>query len=110
MHKSGTPVNWKVVMDNNIESYHLTLSGPAHKTLTSMIDFEQYIPKTFKNWWTLHGPHHPGLKEFYGIEVGDQSYQTRDYINTTLFPNLTIFCVPYADYVGTFLMVVELVE
>ncbi|MEM7194311.1 MAG: aromatic ring-hydroxylating dioxygenase subunit alpha [Pseudomonadota bacterium] len=104
-HDFIAPVNWKVVMDNNIESYHLSLSGPAHVELTSMIDFEKYIPRTYDNWWVLHAPHRPGLTSFYGIEVGDQSFQTADYINTTLFPNVTFFCVPYADYVGTFLMI-----
>ena len=104
-HDFVVPVNWKVVMDNNIESYHLTLSGPAHKELTSMIDFEQYLPRTYENWWVLLGPAKSGKREFYGIEVGDQPYQTKDYINTSLFPNVTIFCVPYADYVGIFLMI-----
>ena len=96
-HDFVAPVNWKVVMDNNIESYHLTLSGPAHKELTAMIDFEKYIPRTYKNWWVLLAPHHPDLKEFYGIEVGDQTYQTKSYINTSLFPNVTFFRVPSAE-------------
>ena len=104
-HDFIAPVNWKVVMDNNIESYHLTLSGPAHKELTSMIDFEQYIPRVYDNWWVLLGPCKPGLEEVYGVRIGDQPYQTDSYINTTLFPNVTIFCVPYADYVGTFLII-----
>ena len=104
-HDFIAPVNWKVVMDNNIESYHLTLSGPAHKELTSMIDFEKYIPQTFKNWWVLLAPHRPGLTNFYGVEVGDQPHQTKSYINTSLFPNVTFFCVPYADYLGVFLMI-----
>ena len=104
-HDFDAPVNWKVVMDNNIESYHLTLSGPAHKELTAMVDFENYLPRTFENWWVLLGPSKPDKTEYYGIEVGEQPYQTDAYINTSLFPNLTIFCVPYADYVGTFMMI-----
>lgn len=104
-HDFIAPVNWKVVMDNNIESYHLTLSGPAHKELTDMVDFENYLPRTYENWWVLLGPSKPDKKEYYGIQIDDQPYQTDAYINTSLFPNLTIFCVPYADYVGTFLMI-----
>ena len=103
-HDFIAPVNWKVVMDNNIESYHLTLSGPAHKELTSMIDFKHYIPRTYQNWWVLHGPSKPDLKKVYGVDIKNQPYQTKDYINTSLFPNVTIYCVPYADYVGTFIM------
>ncbi|MEM7208771.1 MAG: aromatic ring-hydroxylating dioxygenase subunit alpha [Pseudomonadota bacterium] len=104
-HDFVAPVNWKVVMDNNIESYHLMLSGPAHRELTSMVDFENYLPRTYDNWWVLLGPSKREKDTFYGIEIGEQTYQTDAYINTSLFPNVTVFCVPYADYVGTFLMI-----
>ena len=58
-----------------------------------------------KTGGSCSAPHRPGLTSFYGVEVGDQSYQTENYINTSLFPNVTFFCVPYADYLGVFVII-----
>ncbi|MEM7538386.1 MAG: aromatic ring-hydroxylating dioxygenase subunit alpha [Chloroflexota bacterium] len=99
------PINWKVAMDNGIEAYHLMLSGPAHKELTHMLDFKQFLPQVHDNWWALMGPPKPGLTEVYGVEIGDSPYQTDHFINTWLFPNTAIYCVPYVDYVATFLVI-----
>ncbi|MEL7258388.1 MAG: aromatic ring-hydroxylating dioxygenase subunit alpha, partial [Pseudomonadota bacterium] len=38
------PVNWKVIVDNAIESYHVMLSGPCHKELADFLDFEKDLP------------------------------------------------------------------
>ena len=50
------PVNWKVIVDNAIESYHVMLSGPCHKELADFLDFEKDLPICRGNWWTLGWP------------------------------------------------------
>ena len=96
------PVNWKVVVDNAIESYHVELSGPHHKELAAFLDFEQDVAIARDNWWTLGGPVKPGLTEMFGVKIADQPYQTTTYMNWWLFPNNCIYLVPYVDMVATF--------
>ena len=99
------PVNWKVVVDNGIEAYHLTRSGPAHKDLTRILDFEKFTPEIHDNWWVLAGPTKAGLKEIYGEKIRDFPYQTDHFVVTWLFPNTGIFCLPYTDFVSTFTVI-----
>ena len=37
------PANWKVIQENSIEGYHFDYSGPAHKELVQLIDFERQL-------------------------------------------------------------------
>ncbi len=99
------PVNWKVVVDNAIESYHVMLSGPCHKELADFLDFEKDLPIARDNWWTLGGPVKPGLTEMFGVKIGDAPYQTETYMNWWLFPNTCIYLVPYTDIVATFMII-----
>ncbi len=99
------PVNWKVIVDNAIESYHLTLSGPRHKELAAFVDFEKDVPICRGNWWTLGGPSKPGLTEMFGEKIGNDAYQTDMYMNWWLFPNTCIYLVPYTDIVANFLII-----
>ncbi|MEM7426407.1 MAG: aromatic ring-hydroxylating dioxygenase subunit alpha [Pseudomonadota bacterium] len=99
------PVNWKVVVDNAIESYHVLLSGPCHKELASFLDYEHDLPIARGNWWTLGGPVKPGLTELFGVEIGNEPYQTDIYMNWWLFPATCVYLVPYVDFVATFLII-----
>lgn len=99
------PVNWKIIIDNAIESYHVMLSGPRHRELAAFLDFENDIPVTRGNWWTLGGPVKPGLTEMFGVRIGDDPYQTETYMNWWLFPNTCVYLVPYVDLVSTFQIV-----
>ena len=101
-HDFIAPVNWKVVVDNAIESYHVLLSGPCHKELAAFLDYDKDLPVTRGNWWTLGGPVKPGLSEIFGVEIGDEPYQTEIYMNWWLFPATCIYLVPYVDFVATF--------
>lgn len=101
-HDFIAPVNWKIVVDNAIESYHVLLSGPCHKELAAFLDYEKDLPITRGNWWTLGGPVKTGLTEIFGVEIADQPYQTETYMNWWLFPGTCIYLVPYVDFVATF--------
>lgn len=99
------PANWKVVMDNNIEGYHLNLSGPVHKDLSALIDFERFVFTPHGPWWSYIAPGRTELTEAYGVPLDDEA---RDrfgtFVNITLWPTTTIFRFPYSAYIGVFLI------
>lgn len=99
------PVNWKVVVDNAIESYHVMLSGPCHKELAEFLDFEKDLPVCRGNWWTLGGPVRPGLSSLFDVPITDEPYQTEIYMNWWLFPATCLYLVPYTDMISTFLII-----
>jgi choline monooxygenase len=96
--------NWKVVVDNAIEGYHFPLSGRYHRELADVIDYDRWDPSAHGKWWVFKGPPKPGLTEAYGTPVGNASYQTDWFFNLNLWPYNTLYAFPYADFVGTFLM------
>ncbi|MEO0772154.1 MAG: aromatic ring-hydroxylating dioxygenase subunit alpha [Pseudomonadota bacterium] len=99
------PANWKVIVDNAIESYHVMLSGPCHKELADFLDFKMDLPICRGNWWTLGGPIKEGLNEMFGVPLNDEPYQTETYMNWWLFPATCLYTVPYTDLVSTFLII-----
>ncbi|MBM3585200.1 MAG: aromatic ring-hydroxylating dioxygenase subunit alpha [Alphaproteobacteria bacterium] len=98
------PANWKVVVDNAIEGYHFPISGRYHAELAKIIDYDRWDPRAHGQWWVFKGPPKPGLKEAYGVPVGNGPYQTDWFFNLNLWPYNTIYAFPYADFIGTFLM------
>jgi len=99
------PANWKVIMDNSIEGYHFSLSGPVHKHLASLIDFKRYELKAHGKWWTYIGPPKPGANSAYGESLEGATYQTDWFFNIGIWPNTTFYCFPFSDIVATFIMI-----
>ena len=93
--------NWKVIVDNAIEGYHFKLSGPHHKDLAALIDFDKYELNAHGKWWDFKGPPVP-TKTAFGEIVEGQTYQTDWFYNIQLWPMTTIYAFPYADAIGTF--------
>ena len=93
--------NWKVIVDNAIEGYHFKLSGPHHKDLAALIDFDKYELNAHGKWWDFKGPPVPTKKAF-GEIIEGQTYQTDWFYNIQLWPMTTIYAFPYADAIGTF--------
>lgn len=93
--------NWKVIVDNAIEGYHFELSGPVHKQLASLIDFNQYELNAHGKWWDFKGPPLPTDTAF-GYAVAGETYQTDWFYNIQLWPTTTFYVFPYADVIGTF--------
>ncbi|MFI4888952.1 MAG: aromatic ring-hydroxylating dioxygenase subunit alpha [Steroidobacterales bacterium] len=99
------PANWKVIQENSIEGYHFEFSGPAHAQLVDLIDFAQYTLSPNGDWWTYIGPPKPGATHAYGLPLQGASWQTDSFFNFGLWPNTTLYVFPYADVVGTFIMI-----
>jgi carnitine monooxygenase subunit len=93
--------NWKVIVDNAIEGYHFKLSGPHHKELAALIDFDRYALTPHGKWWDFKGPGLPVDKAF-GYPVKGEKYQTDWFYNIQFWPTTTIYAFPYADAIGTF--------
>ena len=97
--------NWKVIQENSIEGYHFSFSGPVHRELAQLIDFDGYTLTPRGDWWTYIGPPKPGTTQAYGVPLEGATWQTDWFFNLGLFPNATIYAFPYADVVGTFIMI-----
>ena len=99
------PANWKVIMDNSIEGYHFDRSGPVHKQLARLIDFKQYALTAHGKWWTYMAPPRPGASSAYGEPLAGATWQTDWFFNIGVWPNTTFYCFPFADMLGTFIMI-----
>ena len=95
--------NWKVIVDNEIEGYHFPLSGPVHRELALIIDYERWDPTAHGKWWVFKSPPKPGVTNAYGERIGNVAHQTDWFFNIKLWPYNTFYVFPYADFLGTFL-------
>jgi phenylpropionate dioxygenase-like ring-hydroxylating dioxygenase large terminal subunit len=93
--------NWKIITDNAIEGYHFQLSGPVHKELAALIDFDGYTLEEHGAWWDFKGPPKP-VETAFGHPVAGEKYQTDWFYNIQLWPMTTLYAFPYADVIGTF--------
>jgi choline monooxygenase len=98
------PANWKVIQENSIEGYHFDYSGPVHKQLVELIDFEGYTLEAHDKYWTYIGPPAAGATHAYGAPLANARWQTDGFFNIGLWPNATIYAFPYSDVIGTFIM------
>jgi choline monooxygenase len=96
--------NWKVIQENSIEGYHFDYSGPAHRQLVKLIDFERFELTPRGEWWTYIGPPRRDATSAYGEPLAGATWQTDWFFNFGLWPNATLYVFPYADVVGTFIM------
>jgi choline monooxygenase len=96
--------NWKVIQENSIEGYHFDYSGPVHKQLVQLIDFEGYRLEPHDKYWTYIGPPRKGVTHAYGVPLEGARWQTDGFFNIGLWPNTTLYAFPYSDMVGTFIM------
>jgi len=98
--------NWKAIVDNFIESYHLALSGPAHKAFTDLVDCNK---STFKvmthNIWSSHiGPSGPKHNTAYDYEKPRDIGGSNQFVSIHLFPDIGLLFFPGASAVVSFIM------
>ena len=102
--------NWKVVVDNFIESYHLKLSGPAHKAFTDLVDCASYQvvihggPDSPIYLWSSHvarpGPNKTKVYDYTDtIRFGVNN----DCLHVHLFPDIGFLLLPGPDLMVAFI-------
>lgn len=99
------PANWKVVMDNSIEGYHFSLSGPCHVDLASLIDFAGYKLTQRDKWWTYIAPANLKAESAYGVPLTSEKNPDECFFNIGLWPHNTFYTFPYSDFLATFLII-----
>ncbi len=99
------PANWKVIMDNSIEGYHFSLSGPCHVELGRLIDFDGYKLTARDKWWTYIAPSNLKVRDPYGVELSDEPDPHDKFFNIGLWPNNTFYHFPFSKFFATFVMI-----
>lgn len=99
------PANWKVIMDNSIEGYHFSLSGPHHVALAGLIDFAGYRLVQHDKWWTYIAPANRDATHAYGVPLGDTKRAEECFFNIGIWPHNTFYTFPYSDFLATFLII-----
>ena len=94
--------NWKLVVENATEGYHFRLSGSAHKTFASLIQYEKYEMVPRGMWWHVGGPGKPNVTQAYGHKIGKSKYQTDWFFSVFFWPHTSLYAHPFADFVGSF--------
>lgn len=98
------PANWKVIMDNSIEGYHFSLSGPHHVELAGLIDFAGYRLTQHDKWWTYIAPANRDATAAYGVPLGDK-HPDECFFNIGIWPHNTFYTFPYSAFLATFLII-----
>ena len=99
------PANWKVIMDNSIEGYHFSLSGPCHIELGRLIDFSGYQLHANDKWWTYIAPTDLSVRDPYGVTLNDEPDPNDQFFNIGLWPNNTFYHFPFSKFFATFVMI-----
>jgi carnitine monooxygenase subunit len=99
------PANWKVVMDNSIEGYHFSLSGPCHVDLADLIDFGGYKLTQHDQWWTYQAPANLQAESAYGVPLTGERNPAESFFNIGLWPNNTFYTFPYSEFLASFLII-----
>lgn len=99
------PANWKVIMDNSIEGYHFSLSGPCHVELGRLIDFSGYKLKAQDKWWTYIAPTDLSVRDPYGVTLDEAPDPDDKFFNIGLWPNNTFYHFPFSEFLATFVMI-----
>jgi choline monooxygenase len=102
--ETSQPANWKIVVDNYLEGYHVPI---AHPGLMRLVDYKNYDAELFDNWVWFDAP----LRDKPSGNFLERSYQrlvepmpglgpehTRIWHYILIYPNTTIDLYP--DQVG----------
>jgi len=99
------PANWKVIMDNSIEGYHFSLSGPCHVDLADLIDFDGYKLTQRDKWWTYAAPANKQAASAYGVPLSGDKNPDECFFNIGIWPHNTFYTFPFSEFLATFLII-----
>lgn len=103
------PCNWKLLVENLIESYHLELSGPAHKAFTEVVacgdevdPADAYAARTYDVWSSHVGPAGPKENAAYSWQTPRALGGGNDFATFHVFPDWAFLLWPGADALTVF--------
>jgi len=102
--------NWKTLIDNFVESYHLALSGPCHKAFTDLVDCRSFEVKThgggrFNYLFSSHlAPAGPADNTAFSYSKARTFSDNNDFLSIHLFPDIGFVFFPGTDALSVFLM------
>jgi carnitine monooxygenase subunit len=103
--------NWKTVVDNFIESYHLKLSGPAHKAFTDLVDCAHFKVTPHKGgryrsyaFSTHHAPSGPAKNSAYEYSKERKMGGSNEFLSIHMFPDIGFVLFPGADVLVAFML------
>lgn len=102
--------NWKTLIDNFVESYHLALSGPCHKAFTDLVDCRNFEVKThsggqFDYLFSSHlAPAGPADNTAFSYSKARTFSDSNDFLSIHLFPDIGFVFFPGTDALSVFLM------
>jgi choline monooxygenase len=99
--------NWKVVVENALDGYHVFLSGPAHRAFGRIMDGHRLRMINRPGWIALHGPEGTPDNGVYDFRANAGRGQTSDYVTFFLWPDVLLFTYPHVNAVWSFLMAPE---
>ncbi len=102
--------NWKTLIDNFVESYHLALSGPCHKAFTDLVDCKHFQVETHGagSFSYLFSSHHAPAGSADNTAFSYSKARTfsdsNDFLSIHLFPDIGFVFFPGTDAFAVFLM------
>jgi len=98
--------NWKIVVENFLEAYHVEFSGPAHQALANIIDVDTY--KFDVSGRTIEYTANGGAAEVLPYDVNDANAFTNSrgapFHQLFLYPNMTFSVFPGTNLLFVFVM------
>jgi choline monooxygenase len=102
--------NWKTLIDNFIESYHLALSGPCHKAFTDLVDCRSFEVQTHGGgkfsylFSSHHAPAGSADNTAFSYNRARTFSDNNDFLSIHLFPDIGFVFFPGTDAFSVFLM------
>ncbi len=91
---SPQPYNWKAMIDNILDIYHLPFSGPAHQQLMASMKFEDFTREVHDNWVMIYAP--PGDPDpgGYPLDLSKSRGEVDGTFFVWVYPNAFISSLP----------------
>ena len=86
--------NWKAMIDNILDFYHVPNSGPAHQQLLASMKFDDFIREVHDNWVMIYAP--PGDPEpgGYPLDLAKSRGEIDGTFFVWIYPNAFISSLP----------------
>ena len=91
---SPQPYNWKAMIDNILDIYHVPNSGPAHRQLLASMKFEDFIREVHDNWVMIYAPPGEADPGGYPLDLSKLRGEVDGTFFVWIYPNAFISSLP----------------